>query len=139
VLTALADHEQSPKPKFTIGVAISHSFSFVTCRITSYVYSDFSLFLPFSLRQDNTHKTSSFHQTSIIILTIGACFAMNSPNTGFVAVTERGLDHAVTTLALADAVGSNLLISLLYHSQQLPRYPREQELPRMVGSAQQQV
>jgi len=34
-----------------------------------YVYSDFSLFLPFSLRQDNTHKTSSFHQTSIIILT----------------------------------------------------------------------
>jgi len=29
-----------------------------------------SLFLPFSLRQDNTHKTSSFHQTSIIILTI---------------------------------------------------------------------
>ena len=33
------------------------------------MYSDFSLFLPFSLRQDNTHKTSSFHQTSIIILT----------------------------------------------------------------------
>ena len=33
------------------------------------MYSDFSLFLPFSLRQDNTHKTSSFHKTSIIILT----------------------------------------------------------------------
>jgi len=43
---------------------------FVTCRITSYTCIQTSLFLPFSLRQDNTHKTSSFHQTSIIILTM---------------------------------------------------------------------
>jgi len=57
-----------PKFVFSPIVAISHSFCFVTCRITSYTCIQTFHFSCLSL-QDNTHKTSSFHQTSIIILT----------------------------------------------------------------------
>jgi len=53
---------------------------FVMCRITSYTCIQTFHFLSFSLRQDNTHKTSSFHQTSIIILSMAAHFLSSFPS-----------------------------------------------------------
>jgi len=50
------------------------------------IFRLFTFPLPFSLRQDNTHKTSSFHQTSIIILTASALlrqYTRSSLSTGY--------------------------------------------------------